>query len=185
MTRARLRLSTVAMIALLAACVPVNTWQPNGTGIVSGDPILRESTTLHSNARTTAQNTLTGVMGLIIPPDATITSVQTVSMQWAEGGYEIDDATVIHMSFPQSQTEAFGRTTPCQSMSYTDWTTGNLLFTDPWVFDLINEKPANDSFVCMEPVPGQTTGPTRNMVAVISNSDPTHVVIAIYPTPTD
>lgn len=185
MTHRIRRLPAVMGLALVAACTPVEPWQSNGTGIVSGDPVLREATTLHGQAATNAQDTLTGVMGLAIPDDAVIESVETVHMQWAEGGYEVKDATVIRMSFPQSEAEAFGRTTPCRILAYDEWSTGFKPSTQPWVFDLIDEKPGSDAYVCREPVPGQPPGPTRNMVAVISNTDPVDVVIATYQTPSD
>ncbi|GIG24383.1 hypothetical protein [Cellulomonas denverensis] len=174
-----------ACVTVLAACTPVEPWQSNGTGIVSGDPILREATTLRGQAATDAQDTLTGVMGLVIPDDAVIETVETVDMQWAEGGYEVKDATVIRMSFPRAEAEAFGRTTPCRILAYDEWSTGFTPSTQPWVFDLIDEKPGSDAYVCREPVSGQPPGPTRNMVAVISNSDPVDVVVAIYQTPSD
>lgn len=185
MKYASLCAAAAAGVVILAACAPAQSWQSNGIGIVSGDPVLREATTLHGQAATDAQDTLTGVMGLVIPADAVIASVETVDMQWAEGGYEVEDATVIRMSFPRSEAEAFGRTTPCRILAFTEWKTRNMLFTDPWVFDLIDEKPSAEASVCMEPVSGQPPGPTRNMVAVISDSDPVDVVVAIYQTPSD
>ena len=185
MTRLSLRFTATVLVALVAACAPVNSWQSNATGIVSGDPVLRESRTLAGSTEAVALDTLTNTLNLMIPSDATIESVATVDMEWAEGGYVIEGATVLRMQFPRSEAEAFGRTTPCRILAFDEWKLGAKFFTYPWVFDLINEKPNEDAYVCMEPVLDQPPGPTRNMIAIISNSDPVNVVIATYPSPSD